>query len=115
MKYITLLSLFLAGLVAGDTHEDGHHGTEGCPTDDSIPAACLAAVTPPFPVCLGATAVEWVAKAVDSSTRCCGDDISRCRCPVKDGERFREMIGAYCDAVENHCVTPTRNLRGGFD
>eukprot|EP00580_Thalassiosira_gravida_P000180 CAMPEP_0201599728 /NCGR_PEP_ID=MMETSP0492-20130828/1070_1 /ASSEMBLY_ACC=CAM_ASM_000837 /TAXON_ID=420259 /ORGANISM="Thalassiosira gravida, Strain GMp14c1" /LENGTH=93 /DNA_ID=CAMNT_0048062359 /DNA_START=134 /DNA_END=415 /DNA_ORIENTATION=- len=87
----------------------------GCPTDDSISSECLDAVTPPFPVCLGLSAAEWVAKAMEESPRCCSDDLTECSCPAKEGAMFKEYIGPDCDAIQNYCVTEENpNLRGGM-
>mmetsp|Transcript_9993 Transcript_9993/g.15107 ORF Transcript_9993/g.15107 Transcript_9993/m.15107 type:complete len:120 (-) Transcript_9993:314-673(-) len=117
MKFISLtVAAFLLGLVAGETHDHDHNITRvGCPTDDSIRQECYDAVTPPLPICLGSTAAEWVAKAIDSSTRCCGDDLTECKCPVKEGVMFKEKIGPFCDAVQNYCMPEgSPNLRGGM-
>eukprot|EP00584_Thalassiosira_punctigera_P015332 CAMPEP_0172570106 /NCGR_PEP_ID=MMETSP1067-20121228/126209_1 /TAXON_ID=265564 ORGANISM="Thalassiosira punctigera, Strain Tpunct2005C2" /NCGR_SAMPLE_ID=MMETSP1067 /ASSEMBLY_ACC=CAM_ASM_000444 /LENGTH=97 /DNA_ID=CAMNT_0013362115 /DNA_START=69 /DNA_END=359 /DNA_ORIENTATION=- len=96
MKAIStsLAALFFSGLVAGTTHTDWEHiDRDECPTDASFTQACWEAVTPPFPICEAKTTAEWVTHALDSSTRCCGEDISECKCPVKDGAKFREKIG----------------------
>jgi hypothetical protein len=42
---------------------------------------------------------EWVDKAIDSASRCCGDDLSECKCPKKDTEKFFDKIDEYCNGV----------------
>mmetsp|Transcript_37002 Transcript_37002/g.66581 ORF Transcript_37002/g.66581 Transcript_37002/m.66581 type:complete len:130 (+) Transcript_37002:97-486(+) len=117
MKAILVASALLLSFVAGGTQAEGSDNI-GCPTDDTISKACLDAVTPPFPICLTkGSAKEWVAHAKDSATRCCGDNIDQCKCPVKNGQKFQEKIVGYCAAVGN-CETQEAtagNLRGGFD
>lgn len=70
-----------------------------CPTDDSYPQSCLDSAIPPWPICKFHTAESWVDSAKDSATRCCGDDISECKCPKKDTQRFQDRIDEWCDAV----------------
>ena len=75
---------------------------KGCPVndDENFDVKCLEAAMPPFPMCTKLTPAEWVKKAVDGSSRCCGDDLSECKCPVKDSERFLNKIQAHCDGIE---------------
>lgn len=105
MKSIGARYILLLGLVV--VASQGAALT-GCPTDSAIDAACLEAVTPPFPICLQKSASEWVAHSRDSSTRCCGNDISQCGCPVKNGAAFQAKIGPHCTAIAEHCpAAPT--------
>ena len=73
-----------------------------CPTDDSYSAECLKSAIPPWPICLcgSHSAKYFVDKAVESAGRCCGDDLSKCTCPVKNSTCFQDKIGAWCDGVE---------------
>lgn len=72
-----------------------------CPTDDSYDAKCLKSVIPPWPMCLGHDVPYWVSKAKDGATRCCKDngDLSECRCPKKDTEKFQTKIGEWCEDI----------------
>ena len=70
-----------------------------CPTSDAYGPQCLDSVTPPWPICLLHSVDYWVDSAIDSATRCCGDDLSECNCPKKDSPDFLAKIGAYCDGV----------------
>ena len=70
-----------------------------CPTDDSYLESCLDSVIPPWPICKFHTVEDWVASAKDSSSRCCGDDMSMCKCPKKDTQAFLDKIGEWCDGV----------------
>eukprot|EP01083_Nonionella_stella_P215641 775965_1 len=115
MKAVLASFLLLVGHVAG----------LGCPTDPNISQACLDAVLPPPMVCAfspGKTAQDYVDHAKDSATRCCGDDISACKCPVAGEAPFQAKIGDYCKAVAEDCDKPVEDatvtagyLRGGFD
>jgi hypothetical protein len=89
----------------------GNH--EGCPTDDSFDPKCLESVMPPYPICTKLPASEWVKKGIDGASRCCGDDLSECKCPVKDSEKFLNKIGAHCEGIET-CKTqfPALELEG---
>ena len=75
---------------------------KGCPVDDdeNFDVRCLEAAMPPYPICTKLSPAEWVKKAVDGSSRCCGDDLSECKCPVKDSEIFLNKIQAHCDGIE---------------
>jgi hypothetical protein len=70
-----------------------------CPTSDDYSPQCLEIVTPPWPICLLKSSHEWVDKAIDSASRCCGDDLSECKCPKKDTEKFLDKIDEYCNGV----------------
>lgn len=70
-----------------------------CPTSEDYSQTCLDAITPPWPICMLYSAEYWVSSAIDSATRCCGDDLSECNCPKKDSPDFLAKIGAYCDGV----------------
>ncbi len=70
-----------------------------CPTDESYPKTCLDNVIPPWPICKFGTVEKFVAKAKDGATRCCGDDLSACKCPKKDTDKFLDEIGPWCDGV----------------
>ncbi|KAL7461659.1 hypothetical protein ACHAXS_002069 [Conticribra weissflogii] len=81
-----------------------------CPTDEQFNAECLASVTPPFPICLKKSAAEWVAQAQDAAPRCCGDDKSACRCPVKGTSEFSSKIDGYCAGVAS-CSEITSSMK----
>lgn len=70
-----------------------------CPSDDSLDPKCLINIIPPWPICLFYDLNYFLAKAVDGSSRCCGDDISGCRCPKKDTDKFKDRIGDWCKGV----------------
>lgn len=71
-----------------------------CPTSDDYDPACVDAIMPPWPICLFHSVDYWVENAIDSESRCCGDDISECKCPHKDTAKFKERIEAYCEGVQ---------------
>mmetsp|Transcript_13566 Transcript_13566/g.25453 ORF Transcript_13566/g.25453 Transcript_13566/m.25453 type:complete len:163 (+) Transcript_13566:499-987(+) len=71
-----------------------------CPTSDDYSPECLDPITPPWPICLRHSSEEWVDIAIDSIPRCCGDDLSECKCPMKDSRYFASKIDEYCDAAE---------------
>ena len=73
-----------------------------CLKDDSYEKACLDSVIPPWPICKFKSLKDWVEKAKNGATRCCGNDLSECKCPHKDTDIFKEKIGPWCDAV-NKC------------
>jgi|EP01083_Nonionella_stella_P088805 hypothetical protein len=77
-----------------------------CPTDDSIDPACLDSAIPPWPICKFGTVDDFVSKAKDGATRCCGDDISECKCPKKDTDAFLDKITSWCDGVSK-CPSDT--------
>ena len=108
MKSIGARCILLWAIVASsqaNTEGDVSTSLTGCPTDSSIDAACLEASIPPAPMCYTKSASEWVAHAQDSSTRCCGDDISECGCPVKNGAAFQAKIVPKCSAIAEHCTS----------
>ena len=72
---------------------------ENCASDPVFSDECMRAVRPPYPVCEFKTPAEWVAKAQESVGRCCGDDLSECRCPKKESERFQAKIEGHCAGV----------------
>jgi hypothetical protein len=80
-----------------------------CPTDDRYSAECLKSSIPPWPICLFHDAEYFVEKAEDGATRCCGGDITDCRCPKKDTEKFQEAIGEWCDGVKT-CTDSRQHL-----
>jgi hypothetical protein len=46
---------------------------------------------------MGGHNVEYfVAKAKEGASRCCGDDLTDCKCPKKDTDKFKDNIGAWC-------------------
>ena len=63
---------------------------------------CYQATTPPPFVCKNMKPDEWVEKALESYPRCCGNDLSECKCPVKDKwwSPFKYKIADYCAKVE---------------
>mmetsp|Transcript_16549 Transcript_16549/g.24755 ORF Transcript_16549/g.24755 Transcript_16549/m.24755 type:complete len:146 (-) Transcript_16549:247-684(-) len=72
-----------------------------CPSDESYPASCTDSVIPPWPICKFHSVEDWVASAQDSATRCCGDDLTDCKCPKKDDEKFLNKIGEWCQGVDS--------------
>ena len=70
-----------------------------CPTDDSYGSACLRSVIPPWPICKFRTIPDFIEHAKESATRCCGDDLSDCKCPKKDTDKFMQDIGPWCQGV----------------
>ena len=38
-------------------------------------------------------------RAFDSHDRCCGDDLSECRCPRKNSDRFDLKIDDFCESA----------------
>lgn len=131
LKSILLLSCVVVAVSAGGVQvaEDNpwwKSSCKKCPTDPTYSSDCLSGVIPPFPICCGRdSAKEWVEHAKDAATRCCVDDMSKCKCPIKEEHKFQDKIGAYCSAVVA-CSSPSpqatsteelvvNNLRGGFD
>lgn len=101
-------------------HDYSHIGTsesrEGsCPTDETFSNKCLQSAIPPYPICLKASAKEWVEKALKGHDDCCGEDLSSCKCPKKDSAKFVGKIGDWCAGVETcasiDSVEPLGNLR----
>mmetsp|Transcript_4651 Transcript_4651/g.6049 ORF Transcript_4651/g.6049 Transcript_4651/m.6049 type:complete len:144 (-) Transcript_4651:251-682(-) len=91
-----------------------------CPRDDSYPPSCLDNVIPPWPICLFKSVDEWVEKAQDGASRCCGYDLSECKCPKKDTDQFLDKIDAWCDGVdtcgdEKNEAMHGKALVGGFE
>jgi hypothetical protein len=70
-----------------------------CPTSDAYGPACLRSAIPPWPICKFKTVDAFVEHAKDSATRCCGDDLSECKCPKKDTPEFMEAIDNWCKGV----------------
>jgi hypothetical protein len=104
-KIIRLLVFFaFLGLV-----ESKWLGCFSCPTSDDYSAECVENITPPWPICLLHTTDEWVDKAMDSASRCCGDDLTKCKCPKKDTQKFLDGIGDYCDGVAT-CADDVKKL-----
>ena len=130
LKSILLLSYVVVAVSAEGVQvaEDNHWWKSSCkcPTDPNYSDECLSGVIPPSPICCGrASAKEWVDHAKDAATRCCADDMSKCKCPIKEENKFQDKIGEYCSAVVA-CSSPSpqatsteellvNNLRGGFD
>jgi hypothetical protein len=42
----------------------------------------------------------FVEQAKEGASRCCGDDLTDCKCPQKDTADFRDKIGAWCQGVK---------------
>ncbi|CAB9502378.1 expressed unknown protein [Seminavis robusta] len=70
-----------------------------CPKDDAYGPACIRSVMPPWPICKFRNVDDFVEHAKDGATRCCGDDLSACRCPKKDSPKFLERIDDWCKGV----------------
>jgi len=70
-----------------------------CPKDDSLDPKCLENIIPPWPICLFHDVDYFLSKSLDGSSRCCGDDISECKCPKKDTDKFKSKIGEWCAGV----------------
>lgn len=105
MQKIVLIVLVAAVSIS---NADAWGGGE-CPKPDKDNAkyseACYEATQPPYFVCKNMKPDEWVEKALDSYPRCCGDDLSECKCPVKDYWFFKNKIDSYCAKVEE-CDPP---------
>jgi hypothetical protein len=73
-----------------------------CPTDEDVDynPRCVKAAIPPWPICLLNDLDGWVDKALDSADRCCGDDLSMCKCPKKDSPKFLHNIDLWCRDIE---------------
>uniref|UniRef100_A0A6V2FJ27 Uncharacterized protein n=1 Tax=Ditylum brightwellii TaxID=49249 RepID=A0A6V2FJ27_9STRA len=72
-----------------------------CPTDDSYSPECLKSVIPPWPICLFHDVPTFVEHSEDAATRCCKEDgdLSECKCPHKDSEKFIDHIDEWCEGV----------------
>jgi hypothetical protein len=101
-------------------HQDSHvekmeYQKGECPTDDSYSAKCLESAIPPYPICLKASAKEWVEKSLVGHDDCCGEDMSTCKCPQKNSAKFVGKIGDWCAGVETCAsienIEPLGNLR----
>ena len=98
--YISIFILALLGAFSYlSLNDKGDCPFFECPTSDSYPQTCLDNVIPPWPICKLGSVDHWVEHAKDGATRCCGDDLSQCRCPKKDTKTFLDTIGAWCDGV----------------
>uniref|UniRef100_A0A7S1VJ52 Uncharacterized protein n=1 Tax=Grammatophora oceanica TaxID=210454 RepID=A0A7S1VJ52_9STRA len=67
-----------------------------CPKDDSYPTTCTRSAIPPWPICLIKDVKGFVAKSQDGATRCCKTDLSECKCPKKDTDKFKDEIESWC-------------------
>eukprot|EP00980_Cylindrotheca_fusiformis_P024344 scaffold11783_cov120-Cylindrotheca_fusiformis.AAC.4 len=104
-----------------DYHGQGFHGYHGdhalrmesskgnCPTDESYSTKCLESAIPPYPICLKASAKEWVEKSIKGHDDCCGEDLSTCKCPEKESAKFISKIGDWCAGVET-CSSAIDNI-----
>lgn len=70
-----------------------------CQKDDSYEKACLESAIPPWPICKFKSTKDWVEKAKDGASRCCGDDMSECKCPSNETKTFKKKIGPWCEGV----------------
>ena len=107
----SILLIYAAVVVSATEETDIHwgHCTEfDCPSDPAF-GECQNKLQPPFPICCKKTVAEWIESAKDSATRCCGGDLTDCKCPVKDKPKFLNKIPDYCSAV---AACSTANLRG---
>ena len=84
-----------------------------CPTDDSYLPSCAENVIPPWPICKSKSFDEWVEKARDCASRCCGGDLSECKCPKKDTDKFLDRIDEWCDGVYS-CDDAVSVVADGF-
>ena len=120
MMVIRSILLICAAVVVSTTEETdihwGHCTEFDCPSDPAF-GECQNDLQPPFPICCKKTVAEWIESAKDSATRCCGSDLTACKCPVKDKPKFLNKIPDYCSAVAA-CSTSQEiegveaNLRG---
>ena len=112
MMVIRSILLIYAAVVVSATEETdihwGHCSEFDCPSDPAF-GECQNKLQPPFPICCKKTVAEWIKSAKDSATRCCGGDLTDCKCPVKDKPKFLNKIPDYCSAV---AACSTANLRG---
>ena len=117
--FSTLLVAIVAFLSGAQAHEHhrllwgkdkgnsklSHHDWSGkCPeppADAAYSKECYEKTAPPPFVCKNMKPDDWVKAALDSYPRCCNDDLSECRCPVKDWvPNFNVKIKDYCSRVE---------------
>ena len=95
-KILVLVTVLLLKAVEAKSWLSCFH----CPTSEDYSFECRHGVIPRWPLCLMYTVDDWVDMAIDSSTRCCGDDRTDCKCPKKDTWRFKKRIGDYCEAAK---------------
>jgi len=98
MQKLTFLFVVVATLTTADAW-----GLGECPQpgeNATYSEACYKATEPPYFVCKNMTPDEWVEKALETYPRCCGDDLSDCKRPVKDYWFFENKIDGYCEKVE---------------
>ena len=122
------LSLLLFVFAISTEAEAAFWSAAPCPepeADAKYSQECYKATEPPSFVCKNMKPDEWVEKALESYPRCCGDDLSECRCPVKNVyPYFQAKIDDYCAKVElcnpssagfsvSSGATEERFLRGG--
>ena len=94
-----LLSVFFFAAASVDAEGFCFKCLFKCPKSDAYDPACLRSAIPPWPICLFHSVDDFVDHAQDSATRCCGDDISACRCPKKNTDKFLNDIGEWCRGV----------------
>ncbi len=92
------LSVAILYLFVSPIHSRLHCGK--CPTTDNYTEECYKNVMPPWPICLMHSADYYAEKSIDSASRCCQEDLSECKCPAKGTEKFKQRIGAFCEASE---------------
>ncbi len=104
--FSTFVALLISAALFIALHSETDCPFFECPTDDGYPQSCLDKVIPPWPICKFGSVDQFVEKAKDGASRCCGTDLSECKCPKKDTDKFLNEIGAWCDGVstcdENH-------------
>lgn len=102
--FLTFLVILVATLSKADAWGWGECPQPGA--DAQYSDECYKATEPPYFVCKNMTPDEWVEKALESYPRCCGEDLSECKCPVKDYWFFKNKIDGYCAKV-NICREPS--------
>ena len=72
----------------------------GCPEDDRFPVGCEM-LMPPYPKCLEGDFVDWVhAAMIEGGPDCCGEDLTACKCPIKDSALFESAIADGCEEIQ---------------
>lgn len=91
-------------LLWGEENVDVSNWSGECPEpppDAKYSKECYANTAPPPFVCKYMKPDDWVKAALDSFPRCCRDDLTECRCPVKNIlPSFNSKLKEYCTRVE---------------
>merc|ERR1712127_418169 len=97
LMYILVLALFATVAYAYDSHHELDVKLEHQEVDQ--PDSCLKNIRPPKFVrkWLPHHDTKWyVENAKEGASRCCGEGLSECRCPIKNFLIFKKKIAAHC-------------------